>query len=56
MPDEPKVVAGAPCNKNTLQKPPREVAREMFPEGGKYLISPELARYAIIEWPDVDLI
>jgi hypothetical protein len=56
MPDEPKVAPGAPCNKNLLQKPPREVAREMPPEGGKFLISPELARNAIIEWPDVDLI
>jgi hypothetical protein len=57
MPDEPKVVApGAPCDKNPLQKPPREVARERRPEGGKFLISPELARNAIIEWRDVDLI
>jgi hypothetical protein len=39
-----------------MQKPPREVARERPPEGGKFLISPELARNAIIEWPDVDLI
>ena len=56
MPDEPKVAPGAPCNKNPLQKPPREVARERPSEGGKFLISPELARNAIIEWPDVDLI
>jgi len=28
----------------------------MLPEGGKFLISPDLARNAIIEWPDVDLI
>jgi hypothetical protein len=56
MPDEPKVAPGAPCNKNPLQKPPREAARERPPEGGKFLISLELARNAIIEWPDVDLI
>lgn len=53
-----RVTAGdpGPCNKNPLQKPPREVARERPPEGGKFLISPELARNAVIEWPDVDLI
>jgi hypothetical protein len=56
MPDEPKVAPGAPCNKKPLQKPPREIARETPAEGGKFLISPELARNAIIEWPDVDLI
>jgi hypothetical protein len=56
MPDEPKVAPDAPCNKNPLHKPTREIAREKSPEEGKFLISPELARNAIIEWPDVDLI